>query len=358
MTIVRSATLITVLAAVALTFGCSREEAKKPATQLAAKVNEQEITVHEVNAVLSRNPNLAPEAAPRAKREILGRLIDQRLAVEQALSKKLDRSPGVVQAIESAKLEILARAYADSIRGAQPAPTPEEIGKYYADHPELFAERRIYSLEDIRLAPADVDVAELRAQVAKSASMRDVATWLASKEIKFVPSRGVRAAEQLPLELVPRLRSMKVGEMQVVESEQRIDVVRVIAVRDEPVSEATAAPRIGQFLRNQRSAEAVTADIKLLRGQAKIEYLGEFANDLAAEEAKAKAEAEARAKALEEAKAKEAAERQARSEAASKARAEAEARARAEAEEKKRGAASKPAPLEKRSIEKGVGGLR
>src|SRR5688500_14081810 len=122
--------------------GCGKSDEKKVATQVAARVNSEEITVHQVNNVLARTPNLAPEAAARAKRQVVDRLIDQELAVQQALEKKLDRSPEVLQAMEAAKAEILARAYLRHVAQAQAKPTPEEIKKYYAEHPHLFSQRR------------------------------------------------------------------------------------------------------------------------------------------------------------------------------------------------------------------------
>ena len=100
--------LITGLAA------CGNKESTKPASQIAAKVNSGEISVHQVNYVLSRTPAAAkPEAAPKLRREILDRLIDQELAVEQAIEKKLDRAPDVLMTIENARREILARAYVE-----------------------------------------------------------------------------------------------------------------------------------------------------------------------------------------------------------------------------------------------------
>src|SRR3954462_15566644 len=108
-----------------------RGETKKPTTQVAAKVNSTEITSAQVNGVLSRTPNLTPDNTERAKREILDKLIDAELAKEEAVSKKLDRSPAVVQALESAKTEVLARAYVEQFATQVPKPTPEEVKKYY-----------------------------------------------------------------------------------------------------------------------------------------------------------------------------------------------------------------------------------
>ena len=380
-----SSELIPLLLAIALIPGCGKKEetaAKgKAATQVAAKVNADEITVHQVNYILARNPNVKPEAAVEAKREILDRLIEQQLAKQESIESKLDRSPDTLQAIEAARSEILARAYLERIAATQPRPTEEEVKKYYAEHPELFARRRVFSLEEILVAPQEGLAAGLREQVAKARSMQDVAGWLKSRDAKFAVNSGVRAAEQIPLELLPKLQEMKDGAIQLFEAgDGRIDVIRIVASKPVPVDEAAAMPRIQQFLFNQRSREAVAKEMKRLKDKAQIAYVGEFADGAAAAEAKSKAEAEAKARALAETKTREKAEAQARAEESSRARKaaeakaqleaedraaelaearrEAEAKARVEAEAKARGTPSKPVQLPQETIEKGLRGLK
>jgi len=279
--------------AVALTTlgGCGRSESKA-ASQVAAKVNSEEITVHQVNNVLARAPNLAPEQAARAKREIVDRLIDQSLAKQQAIEKKLDRSPNVVQALEAAKSEILARAYLQQVAAAQAKPTPEEVKKYYGEHPALFSERRLYVIEEIALGHDDKLLPELRQKVAKAKSMQEIGEWLKGREVQYMVNRGARAAEQIPFEILPKLAAMKDGEIQVLETKEHVNVIRLVASKAAPVDEATAGPRIEQFLYAQRSNQVIAEEMKRLKSGAKIEYVGEFAQASVAAAAPAKAGAQ------------------------------------------------------------------
>ena len=55
----RGWSLAAALFCLALLAACGKGDDKKPASQVAARVNSEEITVHQVNNVLARNPNLA-----------------------------------------------------------------------------------------------------------------------------------------------------------------------------------------------------------------------------------------------------------------------------------------------------------
>lgn len=260
---------------------CSKEtEGEKPATQIAAKVNSGEISVHQINYVLSRM-NAAtqlPENAAKVRQGILDRLIDQELVLEQALEKKLDRSPEVLMAVENARREILARAYIEQITAALPKPTTEEVKAYYAKHPQLFAERRIYNIQEIAIPASAGVTGELRELLNGGKSLEEIANWLKSKDVKFSGGSATRPAEQIPLELLPKIHPLKVGQGLMVEGPQSVTVMRLAAAQSAPVSEEIALPRIQQFLGNQRATEAAKEEIKALKANAKITYMGEFAN--------------------------------------------------------------------------------
>ena len=272
--------LAVALIAVALA-GCGNKDDAKLATEVAAKVGAEEISVQQINQVLSRanSANATPAAMQALRREVLEKLIDQQLAVGQALENKLHRAPEVAAQIESARREVLARAYIQQVAAALPKPTAEETRKYFNDHPQLFSERRVYSLQEIVVsAAAGANVAEqLRAQVAAGKSMEDIAAFLKGRDVRFAGGAATRAAEQIPLELLGKLHALKDGQTTVIDGAQGYTVLRVVSSQSVPVQEASALPRIEQFLLNQRGAEAVSKNIKELRAKATISYVGDFA---------------------------------------------------------------------------------
>jgi EpsD family peptidyl-prolyl cis-trans isomerase len=269
------------LVAVALV-ACGDKTGKKAATQVAAKVGDEEISVHQINFVLSRTSaaaNATPESAQKLRSEVLEKLIDQQLAVDQAIDKKLDRTPEVVTQLEAARREVLARAYVQQIAGGLPKPTAEEVKKYFADNPQLFSERRIFNLQEILVpAAAGADVADqVKAQVAANKSLEEIAAWLKGRDVRFGGNSATRAAEQIPLELLKMVHTLKDGQTTIISNPQGFTVLRVASSQSAPVTEAAALPRIQQFLANQRGAEVIGQTIKDLRAKTTVTYMGDFA---------------------------------------------------------------------------------
>ena len=262
-----------------LTTGCTeRGEDAGIVTQVAARINGDEITIHQINRVLQQTPALSdPQAAQERKDKILDRLIDQQLARQKAIEEGLDRSPNVMQAVELAKSEVLARAYLENVANSIPPPQGWEVEKYYSEHPELFAERRLFDVEEFNFMGGNDLTAALEKILTEGQSMTEIANWLRSKRINFVANYGVRTAEQTSLELLPMLQKMQAGEIRMFRlNDGHLRVIRVINFKHEPIDQATATPRIQRFLMNHRAQEVVTRKMNELRKMAKIQYFGEF----------------------------------------------------------------------------------
>lgn len=275
---IRVTACLAALAALSVT-GCGKkeEQAKKPSTQVVAKVDSEEISVHQLNSVLSKASGVSKDNIGVAKWEILDKLIDQQVAVSKAIERKLDRKPEVMAAIDGAKRDILARAYYQELAAAQVKPAAEDVKNYYSAHPELFAERRIYKLQELTLGKNDELLPAIQERVRTAKNLEEITAWLKGRNVPFKVGGGVRAAEQLPLEILPKIHALKNGQIGLIQASEGYLVVRVVGSETQPVDEGQAGPRILTFLTNQRGTEAIQREMKALREKAKIEYLGEFA---------------------------------------------------------------------------------
>jgi EpsD family peptidyl-prolyl cis-trans isomerase len=274
----------TTILALALGFGgllagCGEKPKDKPASQTAAKVNKEEITVHQINLLLGQQRALPPEQAASASAVVLERLIDQELALQKAGDQKLDRDPRVMQQLEAARREIISRAYVEKIGEGAPKPNAVEVKAYFEKHPALFANRRIYSLQELAIEATPPQIEEMKKALTGAKTFTAFLEYLKANNIKFRGSEAVRGAEQLPLATVDQFAALKDGQAVFSAVPNGARVVHLVSSRLQPVNLQAATPAIEQFLLNDRKRKLIADDLHALRTAAKIEYVGTFATN-------------------------------------------------------------------------------
>ncbi len=271
----RLALPLALVTAVALLAGCGKKDAG--GGEVVAKVNKDDITQGLVNFVVAQQRNLRPDQTDAAARQILDRMVEQQLFVQKAQEQKLDTDPRVQVALELARREVLSRAYLERVGEAAPKPTPEEIKKYFESRPALFAERRIYNLQEIAIEASPGQLQELRDRLGAAKNINEFVEYLKSAGLRFAGNQAVRAAEQLPLNAVDAIAKMKDGQAMVVPNASGAQVVVLAGSRSQPVTLEQATPAIEQQILTERRRKLVDEELKALRTAAKVEYLGKFA---------------------------------------------------------------------------------
>ncbi len=269
-----------ILSATIAVSGCGdkKKDTAEKGSQVAAKVNSTELTVHQVNFAMQRIPNLDKDHTKEASLEIIRSLVTQEVIVQKAVKDKLDRDPLVMQAMDAARSQILAQAYMERKLGTPVVPTAAEVTAYYNQHPEFFSQRKVYRLQEIAIkAPKDKQEA-IRNQLAASKTLDEFGTWLKAQNYPVKASQGVKASEQLPPQLLPKLQSMPDGQAMVVTTPEGLLVLVLAGSQAQPVTEVQAKPAIEKLLQNQKRQETAKHELDTLKAAAKIEYLGDFAD--------------------------------------------------------------------------------
>ena len=256
--------------------GCGNKEKDKAASQTAARVNKEEITVHQINYVLQQQRGLAPAQAASASQQVLEKLIDQELTLQKAQEQRIDRDPRVVQQMEAARREIISRAYLEKIGSGAPKPSPEEVKNYYEANPALFKERRIYNLQELAIEAKPEQVELLRSKLQAAKDLNEFINFLKANDFHFNGTQGVKPAEQLPFASLEAFAKMKDGQAAFNVAPPGAHVLVLAGSRVQPVSEDRARPAIEQFLLNERKRRVIDDDLKALRSASKIEYIGDF----------------------------------------------------------------------------------
>jgi EpsD family peptidyl-prolyl cis-trans isomerase len=271
--------LVPAVIAAAVLAGCGGDKGEtKGASQAAARVNGEELTVHQINLVLERQPGLRPEQAEPASRQVLEGLIDQQLAVEKAVESKLDRDPKIVQLLDAQRRATLAQAYMQKAAAAGVgAPSGEDIKKYFDAKPALFSARRLYMIQEFTIQGDANQTKDLQTKLEAGSTPQQFGETLKASGLKFNVNQVTQPAENLPLNLIDRIAALKDGQALYQQGSGGMKAILVVASREQPLTFDQAKPLIERFLTETRRQEWLQKHVKDLRTAAKVEYIGKFA---------------------------------------------------------------------------------
>ena len=247
---------------------CSKE---KGGGQSLARVNGEDITVLQVNDELA-HVNIPADQQQEASKKILESLIDRQVIVDEATREKIDRSPGVQQAIARAKAQIIEQAYLQGVTSKIDKPSTAEMSDYFHQHPEIFGNGKVYDMNSLLIAGRDMND-KLKAELDTAKTLDEVATWMKSHDVHFARGVASRNTMSMPPEMASKLMTMHVGQMFIVNEGGNSMIVSIANIKDNPIAFEDAAPAIEQYFRMKNTKEAVDTEVKHLRSLAKIEYL-------------------------------------------------------------------------------------
>lgn len=264
------------LVALALLAGCGKGKATDE-TQIAARVNKDEISVHQVQYALQRQPRLAAAQPQTAARRVLDSLVEQELAAQAARSDGLETDPAVVQAMEAAKREVLARAFQDRIADKAVTASTNEVERYYDSRPALFNERRLYTLQEFAMDASDDDVPRIQAALKGAKSADEIGDALSKAGMRYRSRQLAQAAEDLSMGVLESVAKLTVGQSVVTQQPGSARVYMLLYAQAAPMNLNMAKGAIEAYLLGERKRELVANEMKALRDRAQIVYQGSFA---------------------------------------------------------------------------------
>lgn len=273
MEMLRGAILLVLMASVLQLTACGHKSAsgQVKSGQTIARVNGDEITVGQLNYEL-QHANIRAEQQAAATKQIVQSLIDRQLVTQAALKESLDRNPAVLQAMENAKAMVLAKAYLEKKAASAAKPTDAEVADYYGKHPDLFANRKVYLLDELSLS-ADAYSKELNDVANTAKSLDEITGWLDKHAVKYNHAQATHAAETLPEALRVQLMKMVVGDIIFIRAQEGNIIGRIQAVKDTPVAPDEAKPFIERGLLGEKRKAAAEAEMKALRSASKVVFL-------------------------------------------------------------------------------------
>jgi len=247
-------------------------------SKVLAVVNGEKITNADLEEELAGKPDFYKERAQteEGKRQIVDRLIEQKLLMQAAQKQQIADSPEIQAKIKAYEQRVLIDALRDKIVSAPAAPTEADIKQYYESHkyqfnqPELVRVRQIVT---ISRSKADQAYLEAKSSPTKFSDIagkysEDEASKSRGGDLGYV-SKGT-----LPPELENKIFALKEGGISPVAGYQgKFYVFQVIEHRPaEQKNFEQAKEMIAKRLEYEKSQEKWKNYVEGLKKEAKIDY--------------------------------------------------------------------------------------
>lgn len=241
------------------------------ASKVLAKVNGDEISIRQFDAELNR-AHLGSDVSDSIKDELLSKMIDRQLLVQEASKINLDRAPEVLEAVNTAKAQIYAQAYLTNRISKLTSPTDEDVTKYIYEHPEICAHRKVFSTKDVvfNYDPARIDFESIQSSVTNIESL--LAT-LDSNNIQYNIISGNLSLDTLPSHWVEKLKVVKIGDLLFAHDNRRVIVKSISSISEKPMSDEEAQGYAKRALFEDKKAKLISNEVTRLRRLSKIQIL-------------------------------------------------------------------------------------
>jgi peptidyl-prolyl cis-trans isomerase C len=268
--------IIAAISFAVLASGCTR----KAEGQTVAVVNGDEITVPDLNFALSLAK--IPEGTDKnaARTQILQQLVDRRLLAQQAHKEGIDKTPEYLNRERRADEDLLISMLANKRFNTAQLPSDREIQNYIATHPETFASRETWSLDQvIYQTPSDNAV---KAEIQNAKNVGQLIAVLQKHGIAYQQQKNRLDTAVVPPELYSKLVGLA-GEPFAIPIGQRTIASAISGREPHPITGDQAKPVAVDAMRKSQTTKALEGLLKSLRGSAKIDYQSGYSPPAAAQ---------------------------------------------------------------------------
>ena len=204
-----AATALALTAAIALG-GCGKkQESAAVVGQVVAHVGPDDITQQEVDNELRLANVPADKRTDDVVKAILSRIVERKYLVQQAMAAKLDREPTVHLDLLRSREQILAGAFVQRDIGTKVSGISKtEIDNYIHGHPDQFAKRQIFNIEQVSFPPVR-DMEALSAATKDFKTMDQVEAKLNQLGVKYSRGPGALDSATMPAQMLSALQKQE-----------------------------------------------------------------------------------------------------------------------------------------------------
>lgn len=251
----------------------SASDDKKPVasgkTQVVAKAAGRELTLTDLRLEMSRL-GLSPADAG-AERIALESLMSRTLLAKAARESSLHKKPEAIARMYAAQDQALADLYL-AIASQPPEPTREETERFIRENPSLFAERKTYDFAIITLESKNFKEDALTPLFDKEADFSRLAGLLDKAGADYRLSTLTQSGAAFPAPIRLQLSKYGARDNIVLRGDAETQILKIVAVRDDPGPEASWGPLARRLLVEQAAAKRAETLMARLKKEGAVAY--------------------------------------------------------------------------------------
>jgi EpsD family peptidyl-prolyl cis-trans isomerase len=234
----------------------------KPAGQVVATVNGDEITTTELRAEMGNFASRDPAVMKAAQQQALQQIIMRDLLTQKAKEAKLDKSPQYTLQVRRGEQTLLAQLYERKLAAAVATPSRDEAETYVASHPGMFAQHRVLLVSQVIANPAG----KIKPDQFKSLkTLDDIKALFDAQGIPYRENSAVLDTLTANPRLLEQVDKLPPGEVFVLPQNGAITFNRVDQSRSLPIRGDMAVNYAINLLKNQKAQDLVRTQMIAMR---------------------------------------------------------------------------------------------
>ena len=234
-----------------------------PTGQVVAKVGGEEITQRELAAELNGFSSQDEATTKRAQQSALNAIVNRKLLAHAAQDAGIEKSADFQLMRHRADELLLAETYEQQLASKLPRPSPDEINQYIAQHPNTFAQRKIFLLDQVKI-PRSTDPKVLE-RLKSVTSMDDVEQTLLSSSVHYVREPATLDARTTPPTLTDQIARAGSTQPFVIPVSDTITINQVKQAQTVPLTGTQASELAQKAIMSERASKALKARLDELR---------------------------------------------------------------------------------------------
>jgi peptidyl-prolyl cis-trans isomerase C len=265
-----------------LVTGCGKKEENKAADmlgkgQVVATVGGKDVTIHELNAELAGMQLPSGEQRKQIEQAALQSLVNRTILASIARERGLQDTPTYVLQRRRADETLLVQLLQRDIAAKVPVPSRDEAAKFIAANPDLFAQRKIFTVDQIQF-PMPQDAAKLKA-FEPMKTLDEIAQRLTEDGTEFRRAPAKLDTVGTQPEVIRQIAKLPEGEVFVVPQGQGVLANRITSVELKPFIDDDATNYAINLIRQRAIAAATEKALKtsIEKARAEVKYQGGYA---------------------------------------------------------------------------------